>query len=796
MTSSSFKKPSARLIGAMFILLGASAAPSQATTLTGFSTYGDMMSGMRVSANFLDGTSQSLFWDATGNEAGGVFGNGWSLTQSGNSYESPWSFSNFGQGITSLVIEAIPGNSVFDINPNLYGSLQTPGSAEGWEFQTLVGQAPNSYRYYDPIDISNGDLFGTLSAYWSSGFTGTMQFRTDTDSGSRTDPVQPRDPVAAYTAPTVYLSTPTIYESQSASAFLSATAPNTNALTFSLNGSNLGTTPISSGTASVSTNLGSVADNGVYTYTAQARDERGYYSQPVSSTLTVLNVDPSVTNLNIATIYEGQQAWASLSATDPGTDPITFSLNGNIVGTDNSTSGTRSAIANLGYFTDDAYVPYTAQALDDDGGVSAPVSSGLTVLNVAPTVTNLNIPTIYEGQRAWARMSATDPGTDPITFSLNGNIVGTDNSTSGPRSVNTNLGRFTDDAYIPYTGGALDDDGGVSAPVSGGLTVLNVAPSVTRLRIPTIYEGQSASAYMSATDPGTDPIRFSLNGNIVGTDNRRSGTRFVNTNLGYFADNGYIPYRGRALDDDGGVSAPVSRGLTVLNVAPTLTRFHLSSNVIYQGEAVSAWLSATDPGADRQAFFVNGTRVGSNPKTTGTRWMGTDLGTFTDVGTYTFRGISRDKDRAFSNRMTRSLTVLNVAPTITNLTGDLSVNAGEVFDFLGTATDPGINDLLTYAWDLNNDGVYDDFIGTNGEWIFENFGTHVVGLEVSDGNGGYTYGSFTVEAVATPRLPVEPTPVESVPEPGSVLGVLAFGAFGGDAVLKRKQQQKAKGNKP
>jgi len=32
---------------------------------------------------------------------------------------------------------------------------------------------------------------------------------------------------------------------------------------------------------------------------------------------------------------------------------------------------------------------------------------------------------------------------------------------------------------------------------------------------------------------------------------------------------------------------------------------------------------------------------------------------------------------------------------------------------------------------------------------------------------------------------------KSVPEPGSIIGLLAFGAFGANTLLKRKQQQKA-----
>lgn len=605
MNRSFFQKQSTCLTGAIFILLGASTLPAQATTLTQFSTDGSMMSGMRITASFLDGTSQSLIWGATGPQSGGVFGNDWSLTQSGNTYpqslrslaDYAWTLSNYGLGITSLVIDAIPGNTVFD---NVFApAIVTPGSAEGWYFQPISGVAPTSHAYSDPIDISAGDLFGKLSLYWPGGFTGVMQFIADTDSGTTHDPVKPRDPVASYTPPTVNFSAPIIYEGQSASTVVQATQPGEGAITFFLNGSHIGTDYNRVGTRQVGIDFGLFPDNGEYVYTAVARDENGNYSAPVTSVLQVLNLPPSI----------------------------------------------------LGF------------------------------------------------------------------------------------------------------------------------------------SIPTIYEGQSALAYITATDPGADAINFYLNGNYVGTDYNTSGIRSITTDLGYFADNTYIPYTAYAQDKDGAWSVPVSYGLTVLNVAPTLTSFDLSQSVIYEGQSVSAFLSATDPGADWQTFFINGINVGTDLQTSGTRSVTADLGTFSTPGTYTFTGQAQDKDAAFSNVITRTLQVLNIAPTITQLTQDVIKKTNDLFDFVVTAFDPGkSSDELTYEWDFSGNGVFDDFVGATGQWSFAEAGTYQVAVRVSDGDGGYDYGSFTVDAL---------DPVESVPEPASTLGVLLFGA-GGAAFWKRKKQQKGK----
>jgi hypothetical protein len=569
MKISLFKNRTTSIVGLTLTLLGTITTPLKATTLIGFSTTGEMMAGMQVTASFLDGTSQSVVWTTTGQGSGGAYGNAWSLTETGNSFNSPWTLTNNGRGITSLVIDAIPGNTLFD---NVKVQEITPGSADGWSFQTLSGVSPTFSAYSNPIDISQGDLFGSLSLYWTNGFTGTMKFRADTDSGSANDPVKPQNP-------------------------------------------------------------------------------------------TVRNVAPSL-DFSVPIIYEGQSASTSLYATDPGSEAIAFFLNNNYLGTDFQRSGTRSMNANLGVFADNGDYVYTAQARDENGKYSSLVTKTLQVLNVAPTVAALDIPTIYEGRRAKAYISATDPGADAVSFYLNDLYVGTDTNTSGTRSVTANLGRFADNGYIPYTAFAQDKDGDWSKPVVGGLTVLN----------------------------------------------RR----------------------------------------------PRLTNFQLSTNVIYQGQSVSALLNSKDPGADSINFFINGKNVGTDLHTTGTRTSQADLGIFYKVGEYAFKGISQDKDGAFSNRRFANLTVLNVAPTITSITQNLNVQAGDLFKFTATATDPGIYDLLTYDWDLDMDGNYDEFTGINGNWSFTTPGKYTIGLRVSDGNSGYDFSSFTVNIL--PHNPI-PNPI-------------------------------------
>jgi hypothetical protein len=167
-------------------------APAKATTLTSATTFGNEVAGMQVTATFLGGTTETVTWGATGAGSGGVTGTGWTLNQAGDTFSQPWTLTNGGTPITSLVLNAIPGNGVFDLeNLNNAPNNGTPGSSNGTTFRTLSGQAPTSFNYSVPIDISVGDLFGTLSLGYGNGFTGTMTYLADMDSGTTDDPVKP-----------------------------------------------------------------------------------------------------------------------------------------------------------------------------------------------------------------------------------------------------------------------------------------------------------------------------------------------------------------------------------------------------------------------------------------------------------------------------------------------------------------------------------------------------------------------------------------------------------------------------
>ncbi len=114
-----------------------------------------------------------------------------------------------------------------------------------------------------------------------------------------------------------------------------------------------------------------------------------------------------------------------------------------------------------------------------------------------------------------------------------------------------------------------------------------------------------------------------------------------------------------------------------------------------------------------------------------------------DDGTYAYDAVLRDDEDAVAAGSVL-VTVLNVAPTIDELTPDLEVAPGETFTFSALASDPGVDDLLLYTWDLDDDDAYDDFVGDTGTWSFTVPGLHAVRVMVLDDDGGAATAGFTV----------------------------------------------------
>ena len=87
--------------------------------------------------------------------------------------------------------------------------------------------------------------------------------------------------------------------------------------------------------------------------------------------------------------------------------------------------------------------------------------------------------------------------------------------------------------------------------------------------------------------------------------------------------------------------------------------------------------------------------------------------------------------------------------------------------FDASASTPGIaGETLTYAWDLDGDGQFDDATGTTASFVYGTAGTYQARLRVEDPRGGSAVSApltITVdEAVNTPPVPVIDTPARSL----------------------------------
>jgi hypothetical protein len=169
--------------------------------ITGFTTNGDDMVGMTVTATFNTNTgveTETAIWAATmPADSGEAAGSNFNLTESGDTFVSDWTLSFLPSegSLTSILIDGFPGNTLFD---RTFGNaIGTPGSSTGNDFATsfdvpgvavtitatymgavaLTGSSPvgDLYRWLRiDIDIGGSGLFNT---------DGDFVFKADTDNG-------------------------------------------------------------------------------------------------------------------------------------------------------------------------------------------------------------------------------------------------------------------------------------------------------------------------------------------------------------------------------------------------------------------------------------------------------------------------------------------------------------------------------------------------------------------------------------------------------------------------------------
>ncbi len=460
-------------------------------------------------------------------------------------------------------------------------------------------------------------------------------------------------------------------------------------------------------------------DEGTYDPTIYATDEDGGTSADLWNYLgyglmfSITNVAPTITSSSGTGSSEGTASTFAATATDPGTaDILTYTW-----AYGDGTSGT-GASASHAYADDGAY-NWTLTVNDGDGG-SVTSSGTLTVANVLPTIWSSSMGSGGEGSAIAYSVSATDPGTaDVLTYSWNWGD-GSSNTTSGSSTTHT----YADNGTYTVTVTVSDDTGSVSA--SGTSVITNVNPVIGPSTWPTTgSEGVSASFVASATDAGVLDTLTYLWSWGDGTSSNTAAASHT------WADNGNYTVTLTVTDKDGG-SVTSSQTMTISNVAPAITSLTATTPLV-EGTAGTFSGAATDVPSDSISYTWN---YGDGTSGTGA----STTHAYADNGTYTVTLTATDNGGASSSSST-TVTVTNADPVIGAGVSPPSGNEGVSVTFVGSATDPGAADTLTYTW---NWGDGSSSTGAVSSHAYGDDGVYAVTLTVTDDDGGSAVSSSVI----------------------------------------------------
>ena len=435
-----------------------------------------------------------------------------------------------------------------------------------------------------------------------------------------------------------------------------------------------------------------------------------------STTIAVINVAPTATVENVPTVTEGTPATFDFAATDPSAADTAAGFTYTIDWGDGTpfqtvTGGTSISVAHT-YATDGTFF-VGVSATDKDGATGAADTATVTV-DPAVTADAGGPYSIDEGSDLTLDGTAAGP---TATFAWDLDDDGAFDDATGPTPTVTaaTLAWDLDDGFADGPTGPADitvqvTEGVTVATDTTTVTVDNVEPTVTIGAVPTVAEGTPATFAFTATDPAAADTAAGFTYTVDWGDGTAAqtvtGGASVTVDHTYAAD-GTFTVTATATDKDGGTSAPDTATVAVTNVAPTVA---VTVPAVAEGIAADFTFTATDPSADDTAAgftYVIDWGDGTPVETLAGGASLTVAHTYATDGTFTLTVTAADQDGGVSAPVTATVTV---TPTvIADAGGPYAIDEGEdlVLDASGSSAGP----TATYAWDLDDDGAFDDATG-------------------------------------------------------------------------------------
>jgi len=476
------------------------------------------------------------------------------------------------------------------------------------------------------------------------------------------------------------------------------------------------------------------ADDGSYTVTFTATDNDGAAAS-ISAVAVVNNLAPVIDTTTVpASGDEGETIVLSATASDVPSDSLSYTWDFG--------DGSPQQVGNpISYAWSDNNTYTVTLTVRDDGGAASSTTAVISINNLAPTITQINIPTgpHDEGDEVLFSVQANDAGSDTLSYHWD---LG---DGSAPASSEQVIHTFEDEGSYTITLSIDDGDGG-TAQETGVINVVNVAPQIIGLSGNSSgLEAQPLSWSAQVSDPGSADV-------ITGTWDFGDGSP---TSSGLSAshtylDNGVYTLHFTASDNDG-ASSSSNLTVTISNEGPSITSVNVPNG--NEGETLSFSATAIDAGDDTLIFSWD--FGDSSPPAIGS----TVSHAFPDDGSYSVTLTVTDEDNGSATAIETAV-IANLPPQLQTISGPTLGDEGQTLNFSGTAIDPSATDSssLLFTWDLG-DGTPAK-TGANISHAYPDDGSWQVSVTVADGDGGTDSGSLSVTTSnVAPTFTSQPPPI-------------------------------------